>query len=810
MHNMTHDAMTMAQAVDRSYTITMRQPAIRWQDASPCGNGVVGALVYGNIRHELIVLNHDDLWFRTPKPTLPDTSGDLPAIRALIDEGRYGEASHYIQRRWEEAGLAGGYHVDPYHPACAITIDTDTHDAFTRYRRTIDCADGVTAVTWHADGVHFRRECFVSLTNDVVVVRISADVLGAVTCRLALVPHDMQGATGMGSGLDVAQQQVPITFMTDSDDSWLTLVGAYQIGGEFGALGHLHIEGGGGETTPVGVQVRNADAVTLVVRLFANEDRTTALPRLRDAISGLPSYATLRDRHVARHRELFLRQRLTLADPPARAAANDDLLLDAYDGDVPTALIERMADFGRYLLIASSQPGSLPANLQGVWNGDYAPAWASDFHNNINIQMNYAPALAGNLPETTRPYFAYYERFLDDYRENARQVYGCRGILAPIAQSTHGGLLGGVWPSWTAGAGWLAQLFYDYWLFTGDRTFLVEHAIPFLRETARFYEDFLIEDAQGFLKFIPSLSPENVPGMPGGDHATVNATMDIAIAKEVLTNLCAGCKTAGVHLDDVSRWRAMLAKLPPYRVNDEGALAEWIDPTFADNYHHRHLAHLYPVWPGTELVEEDDAALFQAARVAVEKRLVIGLVDQSGWGLAMMASIFARLGDGDRALECLDLLARACTGPNLFTYHNDWRAQGITMFWGYGGKPPFQIDANFGLTAAVQEMLLFSRPGLLKLLPALPAKWSHGEVVGLRSRGGVTVDMQWSSDMPRLHAVMRADHAQSIIVKLPWVPQAISGEVCWEAHPWGPSYYSIDLPAQKAVSITCEGRSNSR
>jgi len=792
-----------------THQMTGHQPATRWQDAFPAGNGTIGALVTGAIAQELVILNHDRLWLRSPAQPVPDIAEHLPTVRRLLAEGRYQEASTVLNDALRDKGYV--HRIDPYHPACALEISTPCGAPFADYQRTLNFETGEVTVQWREQGSTRERRLFVSRADDVVVLRIESEP-SPLSCTIALAPHDYKAVSGMGSGKSKAAATVPIDFQMQASDGVLQITGHYQDGGEFGGLARVVPHGGCCATVDGTVSVTGAESVLVLVKLFANEPADVALPRLAQEMAALPAdYDHLFKRHVALHRELFLRAQVHLSPDDAPTGGNERDLLDAYDGAVPTALIDRLSAYGRYLLISSSAPGSLPANLQGIWNGDYAPAWASDFHNDENIQMNYWAALPGDLADTTLPYFDYYDRFLDDYRANARAVYGCRGILAPISQSTHGKIHPGPWIHWTAGAGWLAQLYYDYWLFTGDEQFLRERAVPFLQEVALFYEDFLIKDPDGKLLFSPSLSPENVPDCPGASIVTVNATMDVAIAREVLTNLCEACERLGIEAEGVQRWRAMLAKLPEYQVNADGALREWLYPDLPDNYRHRHQSHLYPLFPGLEVTPETTPQLFDACRTAVEKRLTVGMQAQTGWSYAHMANIYARLGDGDRALECLERLARSCVGPNLFTYHNDWRAQGLSMYWGYGSQPPFQIDANLGFTAAVLEMLLFSKPGWVKLLPALPASWAQGSWSGLRCRGGISIDAEWDMTAGRVRASLRSKTDQTITLVFPFEPQSVACEsaackpdAAVTASVYGNHARTVHLSADQPLTITVE------
>lgn len=767
--------------------IKLKQPATRWEEACPLGNGSLGVLVHGHIANERIIVNHEALWLRSEKPSMPDVSDCLPELRKLLFGGRFKEADSFLDRKLAERGYSFGRveQIDPCHPAFDINIDQPPAGAFSRYARSLDLESGEACVGWTVGGTDFERRTFVSRTDDLIAIRLTTSMPGSITAALRLAEHPFEYKKGMGFPGFLKPDPFPIGFQPlEISGETLVFKARYAASGEeFGAVAVLYTRGG----SQSGGAVSGADEALLLVKVFANEPADNAVPRLLQDFQRLEKdYETLLARHRSAHAELMNRVELDIGG---------------------AGEISGMYRFGRYLLVSSSRPGGMPAHLQGLWNGDYYPAWAADYHNDENIQMNYWQALPGNLPETTLPFFVYYESFLDDYRENAKKIFGCRGIMAPLCQSTHGMALPGPWLNWTAAAGWLAQLFYDYWLFTGDRQFLANRAVPFLKEIALFYEDFLCEDPQGNLCFAPSLSPENRPyirgssnarkttsqkegevidldrDMPDSGLATINATMDIAIAREVLSNLCAACAVLDIEADGVPRWHELLSRLPSYQVNDDGALKEWVHPDLLDNYPHRHQSHIYPLFPGLEITRESNPVLFQASEVAIEKRLEVGLAAQTGWSLAHMANVYARLGEGDRALECLELLCRSCVLPNGFTTHNDWRAQGITMFAGHGEAVPFQIDANFGAAAAVIEMLLQSVPGMVKLLPALPSAWKTGRVTGLRARGGIEIsELEWKDGTARATLVSQKD--QSVRVKF------FSNEP-----------QDVVLPAEKAIHL---------
>jgi alpha-L-fucosidase 2 len=398
----------------------------------------------------------------------------------------------------------------------------------------------------------------------------------------------------------------------------------------------------------------------------------------------------------------------------------------------------------------------MPPNLQGIWNGDRHPAWASDYHNDVNIQMNYWQAPIGGLTDMMLALFDYYDSLIPDFQHNAQHIMGCRGILMGVSQTLCGlaSCHTPLWLTWTGGGAWIAQHYYDYWRYTGDDKFLRERALPFLREVALFYEDFV--DISGDTAIVaPSISPENNPTDGQKTSLAVNATMDISLAREVLSNLIAGCNHLGIWQDDLPRWQNILDKLPAYEADPEtGSLREWLYPNLTENHLHRHESHLYGVFPGEEI--GPDHPMFEAVRISLEKRRGVGLNQQTGWSLGNMACVRTRLGDGDEAFDALEVLARSCVGSNLFTYHNDWRAQGNTMFWGHphlksssawgGNQPPFQIDANLCIPAAIMNMLLQVHGNTVSILPALPSAWKCGSVKGLCLPAGVKVDIDWADN----------------------------------------------------------------
>ena len=731
-------------------TLLQALPARDWREATPLGNGRLGALVHGRASDERVALNHEALYNWARRSEMPDLSAHLPELRRLLAEDRFAEAERLYPDLLKASGYKGS--SGKFFPAFDLRLRCATDGAFRSYSRELDLERGVCTVRWTDDGGAWERTAFVHCArraddnagaNGPLVLRVRRE--GAPFSVAASLPrHDLVDFPGYGGWDDFSTEArgraVLSTVRTPDGLHFSGCIRVLETDGEAVADGDR-------------LAVRAAREAVFLVDVrdvpLGFDEFEAALARFDGE-----SFESLLAAHAAAFSGRFGATRLSLAPPDAPQESNERLLLDSYSGAVDARLVEKMADFGRYLLLASSGFGcARPANLQGVWNGDYSPAWAAAYFFNENVQLMYAQALRGGMSETLLPLFDLLDRFRDDFRANARRLWGCRGLLLPVFMGDRSGLKDNFQPHcvhWTGAGAWIASFHWDYWLWTGDRAFLRDRAWPFLREVALFYEDFLAPGPDGLLHAAPAISPENKPTVDGRAENGVSAdpTMEIALVRELLTDALAAAAELGVDDAQTAHWREMLGRLPSYRTRPDGALCEWIDPRFGDNDRHRHLSHLYPLFPGREIAPHRDAALFEAARRAAEARLATGLADQTGWSLAHLACVWARLGEGDRALGCLELLLRCCTGPNLFTRHNDWRGMGVTLEALHGTQPAIQLDAAYGFAAAVQEMLLGADETSLRLLPALPRAWTRGSVAGLRAPGGVRVDIEWETAVP--------------------------------------------------------------
>lgn len=767
--------------------LTMITPSSQWREAFPSGNGTIGAMVYGAIGTERILFNHNALWFGGTKSELPDMSKELPVVRKWMLAGEYGKANMHYVNKMKEKGFKGK-HAD-YHPAFDMILTMEREQLFEDYSRTLNFETGEVEVKWRDGDTKYARRLFVSIPDDISVLSLKANKKGVISGTVTLDIHDLTDAVNM----EGKQFDPDFKFETSIDGEFVEFRADGTDGGEFGGVARVIAKNGqtgkkagrkmhfSSHQTGEQITFSNADELIVLVGIYANEQGVIAVPRIKNQLSGFgTNYESLFTRHKDIHRELFNRVTVNINTEEEIEAPNERLLLDAYQNRASDMLVQKLVDYGRYLLISSSKAGGYPANLQGVWNGDYSPPWHGHLGNNENLQMNYWQAMPGNLNESMMAFFDYFDAHIESFRYNARQLWGCRGIYIPpfmvpanpitVENQAHT-------INYTEAAGWLASFYYDYYLFTGDKEFLENRAVPFLKEVALFYEDFIIKDKKGRNMFVPSESPENQPadkvwinpetGKKESIRIQINSTMAVAVSKEVFMNLISACELLDIEASGVKRWKKMVADMPPYEINEDGAMKEWLHPDFKDNYEHRHESHVYPVFPGHEVTLESNPEIYEACRVAIEKRKTIGLKAQTGWSLAHMANVYARLGQGDKSKEALDILARCCLGQNLFTYHNDWRYMGVTGSGFWGKSAPFQMDANFGITAAVYEMLCGSEVNMLHILPALPSDWKKGNFNDMLTRVGIRVSASWNMNKKEINIKLVAERDANFDLKFP-------------------------------------------
>jgi alpha-L-fucosidase 2 len=754
-------------------TLWYRRPAAQWVEALPIGNGRLGAMVFGGVERERLQLNEDTLWSGGPRDwNNPKAPQVLAEVRRLIAQEKYAEADRAAR------GMQGPY-TQSFEPMGDLTLKFEHGDAARAYRRQLDLRSAITTVTYRIGATTYVREVFSSRPDQVIVVRIAADRPGMISFIASLDSPLRYGVATMSDAL-VLSGKAPANADPNYYDSPAPITYSDDEGMTFDARLSARATGGRGWIDQAGLHVRGADEALLFLSAatsFNGYDRSPvrdgkapgpiAAERLRSAMTR--TYAALRDAHVADHRALFDRVGLELvaATPPAKPPQDTptDERINA-SGAKDLQLVELFFQYGRYPLIASSRPGTQPANLQGIWNDQTRPPWSSNYTTNINAQMNYWPAETTNLAELHEPFIDFIERVAVNGHRTARVNYGARGWVAHHnsdvwAQSAPVGAYGKgdpVWANWHGGSAWLSQHLWEHYAFGGDTTFLRERAYPVMKAACEFYLDFLVPNEKGYLVTSPSASPELRFKVEGGGTAalSVGATMDRALVWDLFTNTIEASTTLGADPGFREQIRRARSRLIPYQVGKRGQLQEWAKDFEEEDPQHRHFSHLFGVFPGREITPEGTPAIHAAARRAMEIRGDAA----TGWSMAWKINFWARMRDGDHA----HLLLANLLKPAWSTATNYSQGGGVYPNL-FDAHPPFQIDGNFGATAGVAEMLVQSHTGEIHLLPALPGAWPAGRVHGLRARGGVVVDIEWAGGALR-RAVLTASRARTVRVRI--------------------------------------------
>ncbi len=692
------------------------QPAKEWNEALPIGNGTLGAMIYGTLETENYQLNEDSIWYGAPIDRInPDAYPNLEKVRSLILENKISQAEELL--KYAFSGTPQSQRT--YQTLGNLGISFEGHDyPHKNYKRELSLDNAVHSVTYQLDNdeeVTYSRESFSSYPDNIIVINLKTDSKSGMSFSCLLTRERFYDHSWAVNESTIAMDGN----LGKNGIDFCTVLNARSIDGKVYTKGeHLIVE--------------HATDVTLILTsatTFRYEEPLQECMNTLNAALEL-SYNELKEKHVKDYKELFERVELKLEENPEKEILPIDQRLKLISDDSPdNGLIELLYQYGRYLLISSSRVGSLPANLQGIWNPHMMPSWDSKFTININTEMNYWPSLNSNLAECKLPLFEFLARLVESGRETARRMYNCRGFVAHHNTD--------IWADtapqdiyipatyWVMGGAWLSLHIWEYYTYTGDVKFLEDHYY-ILEEAALFFEDFLIP-LNDYLVTCPSVSPENTYILPDGTTGRIcaGASMD----NQILRDLFSVCQEAGEILDkdkkQLDKYNDLFNKIPPIEIGKHGQIMEWMEDYEEEEPGHRHISHLYALYPSDQITIDQTPELAKAARTTIERRLESG-GGHTGWSMAWIINMYARLWDGQECYENILKLLRNSTLPNLL-----------------GNHPPFQIDGNFGSAAAIVEMLVQSSQDRVVLLPALPKAWDSGSISGLKLKGNLTLSMEW-------------------------------------------------------------------
>lgn len=711
-------------------------PATEWQNALLCGNGEMGAMVFGNPHSETIIINHAEIYLPTTPPVKPiNQSSRLKEINSLLLNDKYTEAAKIPVEQSEIEGYNGMKWSDPYIHAFNIKLQMPAEN-IEKFERSVNYETGEAIVSWKQDGNYYQRKTFASRADSLVIIQITGTA--KINCSIEFKrPHvewnQWDYINENIENIDISADENYLLYKTNFKKTWDGSLKGFE------GLGKVVAKNGKTETFGKEIKITDADEVLIFIKVKPFYEKNISNEKyIKEVFNSLPEdYNILLANQIKVHGELFNRVSLNLNGTEEDYNLTSEVMMLQAKNLFSPAFVEKQFYAARYNILSAT--GINPPNLQGIWSGFWTPPWSSDYTHDGNLPVAISSFMCSNMSELMNSFFNYHEKMLPYYRENAKRLFGCNGIVIPSHTSTNGYNVhfNETWclTFWYAAAGWAASFFYDYFLYTGDIDFLQKRAYPFMKEVALFYEDFLKKGDHGKLLFIPSYSPENTPAN-SNSQACINATMDVMIAKQVLKNCIASGKLLNENETKLEKWKEMLNNMPEYEVNENGGFREWLWKDLSENHKHRHLSHLYTMYDLIDKEIESDSVLLEGVKKVVEEKMKVRRKDDGGimvFGMVQLAWVAANLGNSEMVSDIIHWLSAQYWSNSLATYHDP---NGL-----------FNMDLSGGFQTVIIKSLVYSEKGYIHLLPAVPKEFKSGSINGIKLRQQIEMkEMKWTEN----------------------------------------------------------------